>query len=93
MGGKKRGFGAYVSSWTKNPLENAATGGMVAAYKGVGAATGAKLPTSSSLGIPEVLPGAPKVKGFEMPRNLQEAEQAQRHRCGQIRCFDRTLLK
>lgn len=74
MGGKKGGFNAYVSSWTKNPLENIATGGAVAAYKGIGAATGAKLPTSSSLGIPEVLPGAPKVKGFEMPGNLQEAE-------------------
>ena len=74
MGGKKGGFGAFVNSWTKNPLENIATGGMVAAYKGVGAATGAKLPTSSSLGLPEILPGAPKVKGFDMPKNLQEAE-------------------
>lgn len=69
-----RGGKAYVSSWTKNPFENIATGGMVAAYKGAAAGAGVNAPTSSSLGMPELLPGAKKVKGFEMPQNLQEAE-------------------
>lgn len=66
---------SYVSSWTKNPLENIATGGSVAAYKAANTATGNKLPTSSSLGIPEVLGGPEKLKGFNMPKNLSQAEQ------------------
>jgi len=69
-----KGGKAFVKSWTKNPLENIATGGMAAAYKGGNAATGGKGPTSSSLGSPELLGGAAKIKGFEMPQNLKEAE-------------------
>lgn len=69
-----KGGSAYLSSWKKNPLENIATGGNVALYKGTTAGLGIKGPTSTSMGIPELLPGAQKVKGFEMPQNLQEAE-------------------
>lgn len=65
---------SYVKSWTKNPLENLATGGNVALYKGALAAAGAKGPTSTSLGLPEILPGAQKLKGFDMPQSSQEAE-------------------
>lgn len=70
MGGKQGK--AYVDSWKKNPLENAATGGMVSAYKG--ATAGTKAPTSTSLGIPSLLPKASKVDGFQMPTNLKDAE-------------------
>jgi hypothetical protein len=74
MGGKKGGFNAYVKSWTNNPLENLATGGNVALYKGTAAGLGVKAPTSSSIGAPELFAGPDKVKGFQMPQNLQEAE-------------------
>lgn len=69
-----KGGKAFTDSWTKNPLENIATGGMVSLYKGGAAGLGVDAPTSSSIGLPELLPGAEKVKGFEMPKNLQEAE-------------------
>lgn len=72
MGGSVK---SYASSWVKNPVENIATGGMVAAYKAGNTAAGGKGPTSSSLGIPEVLGGPEKLKGFSMPKNLGEAEQ------------------
>jgi hypothetical protein len=75
MGGKKSNpIGSYASSWVKNPIENAMTMGGVAAYKAAGSATGAKLPTSSSVGIPSLLPGAQKVSGFDMPTSLKQAE-------------------
>lgn len=61
----------YVDSWKKNPFENLATGGTVAAYKGATAGTDA--PTSTSLGVPELFPGASKVKGFDVPKSLEEA--------------------
>ena len=66
MGGKKGFVTNYVNSWVKNPVENLLTGGNVALYKGTKEEIGDKLP--------EIFPGASKVKGFNMPQNLQEAE-------------------
>lgn len=75
MGGKKSGFGAYANSWKKNPLENIATGGIAAAYKGITSGAGVKnAPTSSSLGVPELFGAPQKIKGFDTPKNLKEAE-------------------
>jgi hypothetical protein len=68
---------AWVGSVTKNPLENIATGGSVAAYKAANAAIGNKLPTSTSLGLDMGLADqfrAKQLEGYDVPQSLQEAQ-------------------
>lgn len=67
MGGSAK---AYVSSWTKNPIENIATGGGVAMYKGAKAAG------------KEAFPGAKKIKapGMSDEAYMGETEAIQRQR-------------
>lgn len=72
--GVKDGGKAYIDSWKKNPLENIATGGNVALYKGGAGAIGVKAPTSSSMGVPSLFAKAKTVDGFEMPQSVAEAE-------------------
>lgn len=83
MGGKlKESVGGFIKNVARNPLENTLTLGGAALYKTAGQQTGAPLPTSSSF-LPELkanIPGADlfggakKVKGFDMPQTLEEAE-------------------
>lgn len=60
----------YVNSWTSNPAENLVTGGGVAAYRAAGSPGDI---SSSKLGLPELLPGAKKVNGFDVPVSIEEA--------------------